>query len=367
MSGLWVTASELGPYSNTEYAEEAAQAASFLLWAMSGRRFNGVTTITERYACAKRAYRMGPSSKNYSATLINGEAYNVPIADFDQYAELVSDGLSPESRIKLRGRPVTQIHAIRSRDGKIIDPSSYYLVDHSTIQAVAGVPWTPCNIEITYSYGSVVPVAGKMAARTLAIEFAKLWAGDDDCVLPQRVTSIARQGVSYTLLDSQDFIAELRTGVYAIDLFLKSVNPDGAKARSRVFSPDMPRARRYTPKALPLTVSATKDLTIVRSTPATFTTVGKGLDTSLFASGSGWSPKVVIYSWSEITSNTLESSSVSLTGATDVQFSIPYATAHKALGMVDPGSWTLYATRTVAGIEELAEIASGNLTIKMYN
>jgi len=367
MSGLWVTASELGPYSNTEYAEEAAQAASFLLWAMSGRRFNGVTTVTERYACAKRAYRMGPSSKNYSATLINGEAYNVPIADFDQYAELVSDGLSPESRIKLRGRPVTKIEAIRSRDGKIIDPSSYYLVDHSTIQAVAGVPWTPCNIEITYAYGTPVPTAGKMAARTLAIEFAKLWAGDDDCALPQRVTSIARQGVSYTLLDSQDFIAELRTGIYAIDLFLKSVNPDGAKARSRVFSPDMPRARRYTPKSLPLTVSATNDLTIVRSTPATFTTVGKGLDTSLFASGSGWSPKVVIYSWSETTSNTLESTNVGITGATDVQFSIPYATAHKALGMVDPGSWTLYATRTVSGVEELAEIASGNLTIKMYN
>lgn len=367
MSGLWITASELGPYSNTEFAEEAAQAASFLLWTMSGRRFNGETTVTERYACAKRAYRMGPSSKNYAATLINGEAYNVPVADFDQYAELVSDGLSPESRIKLRGRPVTQIHAIRTRDGKIIDPSSYYLVDHSTIQAVAGVPWTPCNIEITYSYGAPVPAAGKMAARTLAMEFAKLWAGDDDCILPQRVTSIARQGVSYTLLDSQDFIAELRTGVYAIDLFLKSVNPDGAKARSRVFSPDTPRARRYTPKSLALTASATLDLTIVRGTAATFTTLDKDLDTTIFEDEIGWSPKVVVRSWSGQTSVTVDSSNVSLTDENEVEFSIPYATAQKALGMVDPGTWTLYATRTVDGVEELSEIGAGNLTITMYS
>lgn len=367
MSGLWVTADELGQYSNTEFAQEAVEAASYLMWTMSGRRFNGITTVTERYACAKRAYRMGPSSKNYAATLINGEAYNIPVSDFDQYAELVSDGLSPESRIKLRGRPVTQIHAIRTRDGKIIDSSSYYLVDHSTIQAAAGVPWTPCNIEITYSYGIPVPTAGKMAARTLAIEFAKLWAGDDDCALPQRVTSVARQGVSYTLLDSQDFIAELRTGLYAIDLFLKSVNPDGAKARSRVFTPDVPRARRYTPKTAPLVANTALDLVILRDTPATFNTTGKGLDTTIFVDEVGWTPKVVLRNYSGSKSVTIDSTYVGFTSPSEIGFSIVYADALKALGMVDPGTWTLYATKTVSGIEELAEIGAGNLTIKMHS
>jgi len=70
-------------------------------------------------------------------------------------------------------------------------------------------------------YGTPVPVAGKMAALTMATEFAKLWSGDDDCALPQRITSVSRQGVSYTILDNQEFIAELRTGLYAVDLFLK--------------------------------------------------------------------------------------------------------------------------------------------------
>jgi hypothetical protein len=366
MTGLWVTASELGQYSNTEYAQEAVEAASYLMWTMSGRRFNGITTVTEKYVCANRSYRLGASSKNYSASLINGEAYNFPISDFNQYAELVSDGLSPESRIKLRGRPVTQIHAIRTRDGKVLDPSSYYLVDHSTIQASTGVLWTPCNVEVTYSYGVPVPTAGKMAARTLAIEFAKLWAGDDDCMLPQRVTSVARQGVSYTLLDSQDFIAELRTGLYAIDLFLKSANPDGAKARAKVFSPDAPRARRYTPKTAPLAANALLDIVSLSGAPAQFSTVGKGLDTTIFVDQVGWSPKVIVRNWSGNKSVTVDSAYVVLISPSRVDFSIPYATAQSVLGMVDPGSWTLYASKTVNGVESLAEIGSGNLTIKMY-
>lgn len=367
MSGLWITADELGPYAQTEYAEEAAKAASYLLWTMSGRRFNGVTTVTERYVCAKRAYRMGASAKNYYATLVNGEAYNVPISDFDQYAELIADGLSPESRIKLRGRPVTKIHTIRTRDGKILDPSSYYLVDHSTIQAAAGVPWTPCNIEVTYSYGSEVPVAGKMAARTLAIEFAKLWAGDDDCILPQRVTSIARQGVTYTLLDSQDFIAELRTGVYAIDLFLKSANPDGARSKTRVFSPDVPRARRYVPKALALTPNTTLDLVNVRDVPSTFSTTTAGVDVSIFTDEEGWVPRVTLRNYSGTKSVDLEGGDLTFSvGTGAVNFSVPYASAQKALGMVDPGTWTLYATKTIDGVESLSELATGNLSIRLY-
>lgn len=78
------------------------------------------------------------------------------------------------------------------------------------------------------------------------------------------MTSVSRQGVSYTILDNQEFIEELRTGLYVIDLFLKTVNPDNARRKSKVFSPDQPRARRYTPKALPLTVNADFDLVVTK-------------------------------------------------------------------------------------------------------
>jgi hypothetical protein len=366
-NNYWVQADELGDYAYTEFTDEAIRTASYLLWAMSGRKYTGETTVTERYTCTLRNNRLGPSTKTNSAVLFGGDVYNIPSGDYDEYSELTADGMSPDSRIRLRGRPVTKIHAIRNRLGSIIDPSNYYLVDHSTIHIKAGTPWTPCNTEVTYSYGTPVPAVGKMAARTLAIEFMKLWSDDETCQLPQRVTSVSRQGVSYTILDNQEFIEELRTGLYVIDLFLKTVNPDNARRKSKVFSPDQPRARRYTPKALPLTVDADFDLAVVKSTPASWTSSGLDVDLSNF-SEDGWDPQVVLSSYSGARSVELDASDITLSsGNTVLSFTVSYDKALKALGMVDPGYWTLYATQTVDGIESLVELASGNLQIKMYN
>ena len=308
MSNLWVTPEELGDFAETEFAYEAAKSASNLLWALSGRKYSGTTTVTERYVCAGRTYRYGPAIDNNKAILVDGDVYNFFSDDLDFYEDMTSDGMTSTSRIRLRGRPVTKIHTIRDRVGNIISPDKYYLVDHSTIQAVVGVPWSACNVEVTYSYGVEPPTMGKMAARTLAIEFAKLFNGDDTCALPQRVTSISRQGVSYTLLDSQDFIDEMRTGLYAVDLFLKSVNPDKAKAKARVFSTDVPRARRSAPKSMKLGASA---LDIVVPAGGTGTT-NVSLDSinGLFLLSGGWSPEVIIRNYGETASKTLTGAAV---------------------------------------------------------
>jgi hypothetical protein len=368
-NNLWIQPEDMGDYAYTEFTLEAAQVASYLLWAMSGRKYTGVTTVTERYTCTLRNNRMGPSTKTNSPVLFGGDVYNIPSGDYDEYSELTADGMSPESRIKLRGRPVTKIHSIRNRNGEIIDPSNYYLVDHSTIHIKAGTPWTPCNTEVTYSYGTPVPVAGKMAARKLAIEFARLWSGDDMCELPQRVTSVSRQGVSYTILDNQEFIDELRTGLYEIDLFLKVANPDNARRKAKVFAVDTPRARRYSPKALVLTADTDFDLTVVKSTAAEWSSSGiTGLDFSNLFPDTGWTPVVAINNYSGTKSVNLDSASITLIQNTGVvEFSVSYAKALAGLGMVDPGTWTLYATKTISGVENIVELATGNLQIKMYS
>ena len=368
-SNLWILPEEMGDFAYTEFTLEAAQVASNLLWAMSGRKYTGETIVTERYTCTLRNNRLGPSTKTTSPILFGGDVYNIPSGDYDEYSELTSDGMSPDSRIRLRGRPVTRIISMRNRLGQILDPSSYYLVDHSTIHVKAGTPWTPCNTEITYAYGVPVPTAGKMAARKLAIEFARLWAGDEMCELPQRVTSVSRQGVSYTILDNQEFIDELRTGLYEIDLFLKTVNPDNARRKSKVFSPDQPRARKYVAK--PLKLSADGDFDLSLSAPLgsiSWTSLDSGTDLSnFFPQNADWTPKVVLRNYSDSISVPLDQAAITLDYNTEtLDFTIPYAKAKAALGMVDPGTWTLYASSTEDGVESLVELASGNLQIKMY-
>ena len=366
-NNLWIQPEDLGEYANTEFATEACEVASYLLWAMSGRKYTGVTTVTERYTCVLRNNRMGPSTKTNSPVLFGGDVYNIPSGDYDEYSELTADGMSPDARIRLRGRPVTKVIAMRNKTGKILDPSSYYLVDHSTIHVVAGTPWTPCNTEITYEYGTSVPVAGKMAARTMALEFAKLWAGDDDCALPQRITSISRQGVSYTILDNQEFIDELRTGLYAVDLFLKTVNPDNARRKAKVFTPDVPRARRYTAKALPLTANALFDIKLIRGTSDSWTSVGTNANLAALVDDVGWTPVVTLRNYGGTKSVDLDASDITVNTTTNiVTFTVSYDKAFLAVGMVDPGTWTLYATKTIAGVPNVSELATGNLSIQMY-
>ncbi len=364
MVALWVQPSELGDYANTEYAQEACETASYLLWAMSGRKYTGETVVTERYICKARNYRLGTSAQTYKPVLMDGEVTNVPIGSYNDFTELTSDGLSPESRLRLRGRPVTRVHAVRSgSENRLIDESGYYLVDHSTLHIKTGTAWTPCNVEVTYAYGSAPPAAGRMAARTLAIEFAKLWSGED-CELPQRVTSISRQGVSYTLLDSQDFIQELRTGMYAIDLFIKTANPDGARVKSRVFSPDVPRARRYTPKPLALTASA-DDIVVPLRGSGTATVTLASFDGQFLASEAGWSLSVDAHNYSGTKTST--TGTAALNGAsTAVVVTIPYSNdLAKALEVADPGTYSVYATRVVAGVTTVVDLFDANLRINL--
>jgi hypothetical protein len=365
MANLWVTPEELGaPYADSEFAYEACKSASGLLWSMSGRKYSGITTVTERYVCQNRIFRYGASTNTYQAVLLDGAVFNIPA---DEFEGGVVDGLSPESRIRLRGRPVTKIHMIRRRDGVVLDPSAYYLVDHSTVQASTGIPWTPCNLEITYSYGTYAPTMGRMAARTLAIEFVKLFEGSDDCALPQRVTSIARQGVSYTLLDNQDFIEEMRTGIYMVDLFLKSTNPDKARAKARVFSVDVPRGRRYTPKPLRL---GTSELDISVTAAGGTTTVPLEYIAAEFLVEEGdWVPNLIIRNYGQTKQLDLDQGAVSIDEAAyDITFNVSYANALGTLGMVDPGTYDLYASRPsveTPGTTETVLICSGNIKFQL--
>lgn len=369
MTNLWVTPAELPTtHQDSIYAEEACQVASNLLWTMSGRKYGGTRTVTERYFTAIDAFRyQGSSAKQFYPHMIGGSVFNLPAEDWNDSA-YQSDGSSSLSRIRLRGKPVQEVHLVRSGyDGSIIPNDAYYVADHAMLVAYKGTPWTPGNIEVTYTYGQQPPAAGRQAARVFAIELIKSWEGDD-CALPDRVTSISRQGVSYTILDNQDFLENFRTGIYVIDLFLKTANPAKALAPARIFSPDMPRARRMAPKRpLLLTANANLDVELKKSNDFTgaLTITCAGAYASLANyNTNAWELELVASSWAGERLVTYPSTAASFRvtgGVTYIDLDFDYNNTYLSLGHTDPGTWILYA-RDVS-TDTTTELVEGNLQI----
>lgn len=369
MTNLWVSPADLETsYASSVYANEACQVASYILWAMSGRKYSGTTTVTERYYTSINSFRyQGGSAKDFYPHMVGGRIFNVPTEDWNDSA-YQSDGTSSLSRIRLRGRPVHKVHLVRSGyDGKIIAEDAYYLAEHSTLIAYKGVPWPPGNVEVTYTYGQQPPAAGRAAARILAMELIKSWEGEN-CALPDRITSVTRQGVSYTVLDSQDFLESLRTGIYAIDLFLKTSNPAKALAPSKVFSPDVPRARRAAPpKSLVMPVSATYDVALKKSNNWSVSqvhTCSGPLAGYAAYNSPNWELELVAYSYAGSISKKYISDNAYfsvVSGVTYINLSFDYATTVQAIGMNDPGTWVLRAREVSTGA--VVDLLDGNLQI----
>ncbi len=369
MSNLWTNVEDLGTYANSNYAYDAIKTASHLLWAMSGRKYNGVATVTERYVSSFDPYlRAGASALTYSPILVDGNVENIRIGGAGPYGDddFLGDGTSSNTRLRLRGRKVIKVHTVRDIEGNIIDPSKYYLVEHSTLLASPGANWTPSNVEVTYSYGTPPPIAGQNAARILAIELIKLYENDDSCALPQRVTSVSRQGVSYTILDNQEFIDEGRTGLYAVDLFLKTSNPDNARARSRVFSPDVPKARRITPKPYLFTETAF-DLKVL-PTGGSVALYYDEVSADFLLNDNAWVVSMTVSNYTDTKTVTLQGAAVKSNATQKINITVTYQQILDVIGPREPGQYEIFCTRPSLGnpnIDEVIPLLAANVSLQL--
>lgn len=367
-TNLWTNVEELGDYAGSTFSYEACKTASFMLWALSGRKFTGTTTVTERYVCASNIRLLGASAQTYTPALVEGTVFNIPVGDIDRFGtEFSSEANSARTRLRLRGRRVIDVHQVRTLKGDLVDPMNYRLVDHSTLEATYGKTFHPCNVEVTYTYGAPPPTAGRMAARILAIELVKLYENDSECMLPNRVTSVARQGVTYTVLDNQDFIDELRSGIYAVDLFLRAVNPDRARARSRVFSPDVPRARRVVAKPFVLPQSELDIATAPRQIGTRVIDLEE-INGLFLLDDPNWELEVRVSNWPSTIVNVVNNAADLDTAGERVTITIPYADAKTTLGLHDPGTYDLYVSRPSLdnpSVDEVINLVSGNLSVQL--
>lgn len=246
---------------SAERAEEALEAASQILWSLSGQRYSGTHAITETYDV--RYF----SDSLYYPTVLPSEWQSWRCLQCGH-----------PHRLRLRNTPVRSLTHV-SINGSSVLPSDYVLIDHASVGFAPGASCAAYCVEVSYVWGSNPPISGKAAAVTLANEFLLSWDNSSECRLPQRVTNVTRQGVSWTILDPQDFLNQGRTGIYEVDLFLRSINPSQAVKRARVFSPDVPRASVVTELEPPPLLDAT---------PSDLVLLSKGSSGWYTASGASW-------------------------------------------------------------------------------
>lgn len=226
--------------------------AGYVVWALSGRQF-GVCQSTIR-PCGGGSpladfgwIPFGTLGWGDFVTpvLYGGQWLNIPCGH-------VSGCSCTEVNEVALPAPVVEVVEVKL-DGAVLDPAAYRVDDWRTLVRTDGARWPLCQDmaaedtedgtwSVTVRYGLEVPMAGTAAVAELACELLKARVGEP-CRFPSRLTTLSRQGVTATFFDPAEFISEGRTGLYLVDFFLLSANPNKLRARPTVWSPDVPRLR----------------------------------------------------------------------------------------------------------------------------
>lgn len=172
-------------------------------------------------------------------------------------------GCSPVSDVVLSGVPIRSIEEVLI-DGLPLDPSEYGLKEPNRLVRLRNLAepntrlvWPGCQIEdlpsteegtfaISYTYGADPPQAGRLAAAALACQIFRACSTGEDCQLPEGVTQVVRQGISYEMANlAAAALKNGTTGVAAIDSFVGIFASTKGESRSSVWSPDLAYPVRY--------------------------------------------------------------------------------------------------------------------------
>lgn len=226
--------------------------AALVLWAATGRQF-GLCEVTVRPCGMKRCddglgefWGWNWGGGTWTPYIFNGAWFNC-----------VCPGTcccEPRCQVRLAGivDSVTEVVI----DGVIIPDDAYRVDDNHWLVRTDGECWPTCAdlntdapdeiFTVTYDRGIPVPPSLLMAASMLACEWGKACVGDGDCRLGNRVTSLARNGVTIDMVSPGELLDQGMTGIFEIDLVVRSLNPNGKKERPRIKAPELNWPRQVT-------------------------------------------------------------------------------------------------------------------------
>lgn len=238
--------------------------ASFVLWALTGRRF-GCCPLTVR-PCKNNGTIPLPESifyfDRYGRGLDNMGVTTgwIPILD-DGVVFNIACGCKGKCRCKgdceffLPG-PVCAVTNV-TVDGVAVNPSNYAIYDHNKLVFLNAVtcpttqdynlPLGQVNTwSVTYTMGDDWPAGANLMAGLLACQYGQALASSADCTLPAGIQSVVREGIDIGFLDPMALADAGLTGIPLVNDWIRAANPGRLRSRSRVWSPDLPVARRNT-------------------------------------------------------------------------------------------------------------------------
>lgn len=233
--------------------------ASQILWALTGRQF-GTCTVTIRPCrkcdneCCLPLFADGVYDgfgfggyPSYPFQQLDGSWINKSCSCADDCSCVDLCKISLPS-------PVCSVDEVKI-DGLVLLPDEFKVINFSelvktpTVTGTSGDCWPKCNDlrkpdteigtwSVTVTYGRPVPELVLLGAAEMACEIIKNCVGKP-CRLPQRISSVTRQGVSISFLDNMEFLDRNLTGLYFTDLAARTYNPSRLSRRPTVYSPDV--------------------------------------------------------------------------------------------------------------------------------
>lgn len=233
--------------------ENAKLAASQLLWSITGRQFSCCTLTVRpcRKKCVEACCIPGITNSGYPWYPVHqadGTWTNISCSCQDECSCVsLCEVLLPD--------PICSINEVKI-DGVVVDPTTYRVDDFRKLVRLGTDCWPTCQDltkpdtevgtwSVNLTYGREIPALVRMAAEEMACELIKGCAGGP-CRLPQRVSSVTRQGISVSFLDDMQFLSQGLTGLYLVDLAARTYNPKRLARRPNVSSPDSVNQWRVT-------------------------------------------------------------------------------------------------------------------------
>jgi hypothetical protein len=255
---------DIDPDWITGICAESATAASDILYELSGRVYPGecgpvtVRPVSRPTDMDTRAWGATLSTVGCVASQGFASAYG----SFNPGVVAHYGSIEPPT-IELP-YAVTEIVQVKI-DGEVIPPAEYELRDFKSLVRtrlsagrvpVARYGWPtsqimdlpdtePGTFSVTYMFGVAPPASGLLAVRKLAECLVLPQLGSTEHY-PKRVTNVARQGVTAAITDVMDLVMKGGTGIYEVEVFLNSVNPNRNARQAAVWSPDLGRPGRRT-------------------------------------------------------------------------------------------------------------------------